>query len=296
MTVRAVVFDAYGTLYDVQSVGRLATELCGDKGELITQLWRLKQLEYTWLRGLMQTYEDFSVVTRDLLDFALERVGVRSTATIRDSLMAKYLKLDLYPETLRALEALADYRLAILSNGSPAMLELVGRGIRRRLAVLRSDQRRPGEDLQARPEMLRTRRKIARGSWRRSALRLFKRFRCRRSQAIRLPCRLGRAWRGRSAAGELRCRADRTIRPSARRRREAGTWRGCARRGADRFAKGIDRFGRVSGDTNARVPHAGTRVARVSALLLEVSARFALAPRTRPPRRHGDRVFTAREN
>lgn len=123
MTVRAVVFDAYGTLYDVQSVGRLATELCGDKGELITQLWRLKQLEYTWLRGLMQIYEDFSVVTRDSLDFALERVGVRSTATIRDSLMAKYLKLDLYPETLRALEALADYRLAILSNGSPAMLD-----------------------------------------------------------------------------------------------------------------------------------------------------------------------------
>lgn len=122
MTVRAVVFDAYGTLYDVQSVGRLATELCGDKGELITQLWRLKQLEYTWLRGLMQTYEDFSVVTRNSLDFALERVGVTSTPTICNSLMAKYLNLDLYPETLRALKALADYRLAILSNGSPAML------------------------------------------------------------------------------------------------------------------------------------------------------------------------------
>ena len=123
MTVRTVVFDAYGTLYDVQSVGRLATELCGDKGELITQLWRLKQLEYTWLRGLMQTYEDFSVVTRDSLDFVLERVGVRSSTTIRDALLTKYLKLDLYPETLQALKALADYRLAILSNGSPAMLD-----------------------------------------------------------------------------------------------------------------------------------------------------------------------------
>src|SRR5271167_1659939 len=92
MTIRALVFDAYGTLYDVESMRGLATELCGDKGELITQVWRLKQLEYSWLRGLMQTYEDFSVVTGDSLDFALERVGVRSTATIRDSLMAKYLK------------------------------------------------------------------------------------------------------------------------------------------------------------------------------------------------------------
>jgi 2-haloacid dehalogenase len=123
MTVRALVFDAYGTLYDVQSVRRLATELCGDKGELITQLWRLKQLEYTWLRGLMQAYEDFSVVTRDSLDFALERVGTTSTPTIRESLMAKYLSLDLYPETLQALKALADYKLAILSNGSPGMLD-----------------------------------------------------------------------------------------------------------------------------------------------------------------------------
>jgi 2-haloacid dehalogenase len=123
MTIRAVVFDAYGTLYDVQSVRRLATELCGDKGDLITQIWRLKQLEYTWQRGLMQAYEDFSVVTRDSLDFALERAGVTSTPTIRDSLLAKYLDLDLYPETLQALKALADYKLAILSNGSPGMLD-----------------------------------------------------------------------------------------------------------------------------------------------------------------------------
>jgi 2-haloacid dehalogenase len=125
MTIRAVVFDAYGTLYDVQSVRRLATELCGDRGELITHLWRLKQLEYTWLRGLMQAYEDFSVVTRNSLDFALDRAGVPATPAIRDRLMKSYLDLDLYPETLQALKSLTEYKLAILSNGSPEMLDLL---------------------------------------------------------------------------------------------------------------------------------------------------------------------------
>ena len=64
MVIRALVFDAYGTLYDVQSVRSLATDLCGDKGEIVTLLWRLKQLEYTWLRSLMRSYEDFWSVTR----------------------------------------------------------------------------------------------------------------------------------------------------------------------------------------------------------------------------------------
>ena len=64
MSVRAIVFDAYGTLYDVQSVLALTTELCGDKGEAVTQIWRLKQLEYSWLRGLMGDYEDFWSITR----------------------------------------------------------------------------------------------------------------------------------------------------------------------------------------------------------------------------------------
>ncbi len=123
VTILALVFDAYGTLYDVQSVRGLATELCGEKGELITQMWRLKQLEYTWLRGLMRAYEDFSVVTRASLEFALERAGVTPTAALCEKLMAKYLELDLYPEALRALTALGGYKLAILSNGSPNMLD-----------------------------------------------------------------------------------------------------------------------------------------------------------------------------
>ncbi len=126
MPIRGLVFDAYGTLYDVQSVGRRATELCGDKGELVTQLWRLKQLEYTWLRSLMRSYEDFSVVTRDALMFSLATAGIANAGAICDRLMAAYSHLDLYGEAREALESLRGCRLAILSNGSPRMLhELV---------------------------------------------------------------------------------------------------------------------------------------------------------------------------
>jgi 2-haloacid dehalogenase len=123
MAIRGLVFDAYGTLYDVQSVRTLAVELCGAKGEVVTQLWRLKQLEYTWLRGLMQDYEDFWSVTRASLEFSLESVGIMPTSSLCEPLMQKYLDLDLYPEAHEALNALNGYKLAILSNGSPSMLD-----------------------------------------------------------------------------------------------------------------------------------------------------------------------------
>jgi 2-haloacid dehalogenase len=123
VVIRALVFDAYGTLYDVQSVRSLATELCGDRGELITQLWRQKQLEYTWLRTLMRCYEDFWSVTRAALEFALTSAGIAPTAALCDPLMDRYLHLDLYPEAQQALELLRGHKLAILSNGSPRMLE-----------------------------------------------------------------------------------------------------------------------------------------------------------------------------
>lgn len=127
MTIRALVFDAYGTLYDVQSVRSLATRLCGDKGELITQIWRLKQLEYTWLRGLLRSYEDFWLVTRAALEFALESAGLTPTPALCEPLMEKYLDLDLYPEAREALAAVKGYKLAILSNGAQKMLDaLVG--------------------------------------------------------------------------------------------------------------------------------------------------------------------------
>ena len=123
MAIRALVFDAYGTLFDVQSVRNLATELCGEKGELITQLWRVKQLEYTWLRTLMRTYEDFWSVTRAALEFALTSVAIEPAPSLCERLMSKYLHLDLYAEAEQALGSLRDYKLAILSNGSPSMLE-----------------------------------------------------------------------------------------------------------------------------------------------------------------------------
>jgi len=122
MSFRAIVFDAYGTLYDVQSVLALTTELCGDKGEAVTQIWRLKQLEYSWLRGLMGDYEDFWSITRSSLNFALKSVGVEPTRSLCERLMNKYLDLDPYPEAHAALSSLTQCKRAILSNGSTHML------------------------------------------------------------------------------------------------------------------------------------------------------------------------------
>jgi 2-haloacid dehalogenase len=127
MTIRTLVFDAYGTLYDTQSVLARAEELCPGKGELVTQLWRLKQLEYTWLRALMQEYADFWEVTRAALDFALKAAGVEPSEAVRAPLMDNYLHLDPYPEAREALTALTGRRLAILSNGSPSMLDALVR-------------------------------------------------------------------------------------------------------------------------------------------------------------------------
>ena len=123
MTIRALVFDAYGTLYDVQSVLAKAEALYPGKGEVITQVWRLKQLEYTWLRSLLQEYEDFWEVTRASLAFAMRAAGAEPNDSVYGALMENYLHLDPYPETREALAALEGRKLAILSNGSPRMLQ-----------------------------------------------------------------------------------------------------------------------------------------------------------------------------
>ena len=123
MAVRALVFDAYGTLYDTQSVLAKAEQLCPGKGALIAQIWRQKQLEYTWMRSLLQDYQDFWEVTRAALDFALRAVEVEPDAALRGPLMENYLHLDPYPEAREALAALEGRKLAILSNGSPRMLD-----------------------------------------------------------------------------------------------------------------------------------------------------------------------------
>ena len=121
--IRACVFDAYGTLFDVHSaVGRLRAEI-GDQAEALSQLWRTKQLEYTWLRALMGRHADFWQVTGEALDYALARTGV--DPAVRAPLLEAYLRLDAYPEVpdvLRRLRA-GGLKTAILSNGEPKMLE-----------------------------------------------------------------------------------------------------------------------------------------------------------------------------
>ena len=121
--VKACVFDAYGTLFDVHApAAALAAEL-GENAPAISAQWRTKQLEYTWLRSLMGRYADFSQVTADALDYALEANGL-SGSPVREKLLTLYTSLAAYPDAAPCLTALknAGARTGILSNGSPSML------------------------------------------------------------------------------------------------------------------------------------------------------------------------------
>ena len=119
---RAFVFDAYGTLFDVHSIVDTARAITLDP-QALSLLWRQKQLEYTWLRSLMDRYEDFWVVTGQALRYAMRRLGITATEAQVATLMDAYLTLLPFPEVPSALRALAGAPLAILSNGSPRMLE-----------------------------------------------------------------------------------------------------------------------------------------------------------------------------
>jgi 2-haloacid dehalogenase len=122
--IEACVFDAYGTLLDVRSAtARLSHELDG-KAEQVGALWRQRQLEYTWLRSLMGRHGDFRAVTRDALDHAFGALGLRDDDDLKNRLMDAYLSLDAYSDVAPALAELrrAGLRTAILSNGTPAML------------------------------------------------------------------------------------------------------------------------------------------------------------------------------
>lgn len=121
--IKACVFDAYGTLFDVFSVADGVRAAVGDDADRVTALWRQKQLEYTWLRSLMKAHVDFWQVTREALDFSLSTVGNDDPA-LRDSLLDLYLTLAPYPEVKGLLTTLRDngVRRAILSNGAPPML------------------------------------------------------------------------------------------------------------------------------------------------------------------------------
>jgi len=121
--IEACVFDAYGTLFDVNSAARVAQDSLGEKWQPLAELWRAKQLQYTWLRGLGGRHADFWQVTGEALDFAMATLKVEDAA-LRARLMNLYLVLSAYPEvpeTLKRLKA-GGMKLAILSNGSPAML------------------------------------------------------------------------------------------------------------------------------------------------------------------------------
>ncbi|MDH3671139.1 MAG: haloacid dehalogenase type II [Gammaproteobacteria bacterium] len=121
--IKACVFDAYGTLFDVHSaVGKHRSRI-GEKADQLSMIWRTKQLEYTWLRSLMGAHVDFWKVTQDGLDYAAETCGIDDSKLLSD-LMQAYLALDCYPEVKETLAALTqkDVKTAILSNGSPHML------------------------------------------------------------------------------------------------------------------------------------------------------------------------------
>jgi 2-haloacid dehalogenase len=121
MQPEAFVFDAYGTLYDVHSVAARCEANWPGKGAQLSVLWRAKQLEYTWQRSLMQRYAPFSSVTREALAYSCEALELELSVAQMEGLMAEYLKLSLYPDVVRTLQAL-NTRKAILSNGSPDML------------------------------------------------------------------------------------------------------------------------------------------------------------------------------
>jgi 2-haloacid dehalogenase len=124
--IDACVFDAYGTLFDFNSAASAARDELGDDWQRLSDLWRLKQLQYTWLRGLAQHHAGFWQVTGDALDFALASLQIERPG-LRDRLMNLYLQLSTYPEVPAMLHELKGrgMKLAILSNGSPPMLAAV---------------------------------------------------------------------------------------------------------------------------------------------------------------------------
>jgi 2-haloacid dehalogenase len=126
-SVDALVFDAYGTLFDVQSVAALAERIFPGHGSALAQAWRAKQLEYTWLQSLMlsptQRREDFAAITAHALDHAVDALGLSLQPPLRHRLLDAYLDLSPFPDAAPALAALAPLPRLILSNGTREMLE-----------------------------------------------------------------------------------------------------------------------------------------------------------------------------
>jgi 2-haloacid dehalogenase len=121
--VQAFVFDAYGTLFDVHSVAGLAERLAPGHGAAIANLWRTKQLEYTWLGSLMEQRRDFAAVTEQALDYAISALVLPLDAQARAQLIDAWLDLEPYPDAIATLARLAPRPRWILSNGTRSMLD-----------------------------------------------------------------------------------------------------------------------------------------------------------------------------
>ena len=122
--ITTCVFDAYGTLFDVNAACRELSREVGDKWNELSSLWRLRQVEYTWLRNSMKEYIDFWKITTDALDYAMETLNIKNIQ-LREELLSLYLKLEAYPEVKSVLEniKIMGLKTAILSNGNKKMLE-----------------------------------------------------------------------------------------------------------------------------------------------------------------------------
>jgi len=120
--VKAIIFDAYGTLFDVNSAAEKCKDKIGDKWEGFANFWRTTQLEYTWLRSLMKRHKDFWQVTEDSLDKSINAFNIDKS--MRNELLDLYKILNIFPEVKDVLKKLKEkkYKLAILSNGTPALL------------------------------------------------------------------------------------------------------------------------------------------------------------------------------
>ena len=124
--IKAIIFDAYGTLFDVNSAAEKCKDKIGNKWESFTSYWRTTQLEYTWLRSLMNRHKDFWQVTEDSLDKSMKAFKIDNS--MRSELLNLYKTLSIFPEVKEVLNNLKEknYKLAILSNGTPSLLnELV---------------------------------------------------------------------------------------------------------------------------------------------------------------------------
>ncbi|WP_281976256.1 haloacid dehalogenase type II [Halobacillus litoralis] len=121
--IKALVFDAYGTLFDVHSVGKECNKVFPNKGNAISQSWRKKQLEYFFLRQLIQRYKPFDEITKDALNYACKENGIELSSDDEEHLMEFYLKLDLFEEVETVLDQLSHKKLVVFSNGSKNMID-----------------------------------------------------------------------------------------------------------------------------------------------------------------------------